>query len=274
MLLFITNSTKSGNGYGGRVLEIERHWYIQSEVRKHKSVNVSSLSTRLSVAENTIRRDLRKLEKEGLVIRVHGGAIQGTNSRGPDDLPFSEKTARFAEEKRRIGIYASSLIERGEIVILDAGTTTIEIARALATRNDITVITNAIDIALTLEESNGDRMVVVTGGAFRKTSRSLLGLPGEEFVSKIHADKVFLSAGGVTIEEGVQNPNTLEVPFKRAIIKAARQAFLVVTKDKIGRKSFTPFAPLKVLHQIITDKGASHSYVERIRSEGVQVIEV
>lgn len=253
------------------MLREERKASIVNLFRHNNIIQISELSKMLSVSKNTIRRDLEALERQGLIERIHGGAISRSERGGAIDLSWQERESKFQKEKRRIGYKAAQMIEDGESIILDAGTTIMQVARCINKRN-LTVVTNAVNIGMELSGKKGIT-VVLTGGILREISVSLVGPLAEDFLNNnIHVDKMFLSAGGVDGENGVTNANTIEVPIKRVMIRAAKEVILVVTHDKIGKKSFTRVVPLKEVNKIITDEYAPKEQVEFIQKQGVEVI--
>ena len=228
------------------MLKAERELRIINRIRSDKIVKLSELSAAIGASENTIRRDLKRLQETGVLKRTHGGAIlteSPHNMHSADDVEWLVRQNQFPVEKSRIGKKAVEMVGDGETIILDAGSTTIEIAKNLRGKRNLTVVTNAVNIGLEL--AHGEVVtVVLTGGILREYSQSLVGPLAEGFLSGIHVDRMFLSACGVTIEAGITNSNTAEVPIKRAMIKAAREVILVVSRDKIGKQSFTQIAPL------------------------------
>lgn len=252
-----------------RPLKAQRQRIIMQELNTRKIVRVAELSRILRVVENTIRRDLKGLQKRGLIRRVHGGAML-VEMRGADDFPFVEKAIKFKAEKERIGIYASKLIGEDETIALDAGTTTLEVARHIPNTPGVMIVTNSIPAILSLEEKT-QVSIVCPGGMLRRVSRSFLGSEGEEFLRNIHVDKLFLSAGGLTLNQGAQNPNIVEVAFKRRLIESADEVILVIIHDKIGKPSFAQICPLETIDKIITDDAADRNYIEKIRKRGINV---
>lgn len=254
------------------MLRAERDLNITRWLRVNHVVGISKLSKRLGVSENTVRRDLHRLEKIGILRHIYGGAVLNEDSQGRDDLEWRKREGKFAEEKERIGRAGAEMVKEGEAIILDAGTTTMQIVRFLNNKSDLTVVTNAVNIAMELSDKK-EITTVLTGGIFRKISLSLVSSLAEGFLDTgIHVDKVFLSAGGVNLENGVTNSNSIEVPIKRAMIRASKEVILVVTHDKIGKSSFTQIVPIKKLDKIITDKSASQEQVELIRKGEIEVI--
>lgn len=256
-------------------MRAEREIKIVNLLKTKGTVHLSELSALLAVSENTIRRDLQHLQDMGMLRRTHGGAIldgDSAGSHGVDDVGWLARQRFLPAEKERIGRKAAELVHNGEAIILDAGTTTMQIARQLHGKHELTVVTNAVNIGLELARSEAIT-VVLAGGILRELSKSLVGPQAEEFLSRdIHVDKLFLSAGGVSAEAGVTNANTVEIPIKRAMMRSAREVILVVTHDKIGKRSFGQIAPLSAVHVIVTDSGVDMDAVASLESAGVKVL--
>jgi DeoR family transcriptional regulator, fructose operon transcriptional repressor len=251
------------------MLAAERQRIILNLLRQAGRVTVTELCARFKVSPNTVRRDLRLLQESCSIAVVHGGAL--INENGDSEIPFPNRQASAVNQKTRIGIRAAQLIGENEAIILDAGTTTHAVAKALSTRRDLTVITNALNIAQELADSPGI-MTIVAGGVVRSKSNCLVGAMVERTLAEWHASKVFLSAGGVDLQVGLTNPNPFEVPIKQAMIKAAQQVILVASSDKFGRRSLVPFAPLQAVQIIVTDNELAPEMAASIRELGIELI--
>lgn len=251
------------------MLEVERHHGIIREIRQNGIVRVSDLSELFDVSQNTIRRDLQKLEKEGLIKRTHGGAV--VDGFYDIDLPFAIREDKYREEKQRIGKRAAEMIEDGETIILDAGTTVAQIARNIKNKRHLTMITNAVNVALELANCR-DIVTILTGGIIREITNCLVGFPAEKFLNETHVDKTFLAAGGITINEGLTNPNPFEVQVKKAMIKAAREVILAVTHNKFSVKALAPIAPVRVVHKIVTGNEVSQREIDTFQRRDIQII--
>jgi len=251
------------------MLEVQRHQGIIKQIKQNGAVRVSNLSKLFGVSQNTIRRDLQKLEEEGLVKRTHGGAIL-ENFYGID-LPFIAREDTYQEEKQRIGKRAAEIIQDGESIILDAGTTVAQVARNIKNKHNLTVITNAVNVALELADCR-EILTILTGGIIRGVTNCLVGYQAEEFLSEVHVDRLFLAAGGISVEEGLTNPNPFEVPVKKAMIKASEEVILLVAHNKIGNVSLTPITSIDAVHRMITDDGASREEIELFQKRGIEVI--
>jgi DeoR/GlpR family transcriptional regulator of sugar metabolism len=193
------------------MLKNERELEIIKLLRSNPAVSHAQLSQILDASQNTVRRDLDRLSKQGMIKRVRGGAVSFEENRGNDDLEWIVRQQTLAEEKQRIGKACAGLINEGESVFLDAGTTIMEIARQLDTLRNTMILTNAVNISMELAK-NDKITVILTGGVFREISRSLVGTIVEDFIrSSVHVDKMFLSAGGINVEDGVTNANLIEI---------------------------------------------------------------
>ncbi len=251
------------------MLAAQRQRAIVSVLRQAGHVTVADLCQRFGVSPNTVRRDLRSLERSGFVAVVYGGAVSVEPA--DTEIPFPNRQTSSVSEKMLIGTRAAQLVGDNEAIILDAGTTTHEIAKALRSRRDITVITNALNIAQELADCAGI-LTIVTGGVVRGKSNCLIGETAERTLSEWHVDKAFISTGGVDMEAGLTNPNPFEAPIKQAMIKAARQVILVATSSKFGHRSLVPFAPLTAVHTIVTDRGLAADKASHLRDMGIEII--
>jgi DeoR/GlpR family transcriptional regulator of sugar metabolism len=210
----------------------------------------------------TIRRDLYRLELQGAVIRTFGGALARGRSLA-SEIPYRAKVLQRQEEKRRIGAAAALAIHDGDTVILDSGSTTLEIARALRGRL-LTVVTNDLQIAVELA-AQPETTLVVAGGIRQPELFTLLGPETEAFFRQIRVDRTFLSTDGVDLDVGITNRTLGGVPVKQAMIAAARETTVVADSSKFGRPTFARVCPIKAVTRMITDRGLDREMVDRIR---------
>jgi DeoR family fructose operon transcriptional repressor len=232
-------------------------------------VTVSALSQLFSVSGMTIRRDLSRLEEAGLVRRVHGGAVSYEGV--VYEKPFLTREEEYGREKQEIGRLAAQMIANGQTIILDAGTTTQQIARNLAQKEGLTVVTHAIPVAVAL--SNYLRIqTIMLGGMLKRKELCMVGPPVIEELSRMSVDKLFLSAAGFTVERGATDPDIRETEVKRAMVKAAKEVILVADSSKYGYVAFAQIAPLRAIHTIVTDEGLPAGAIEAIEAEGLKVI--
>lgn len=246
----------------------ERRSNIIDILNKLGRRRVSDLARDLAVSEVTVRQDLDLLERQGLLRRTHGGAI--LNSRTGFERTFQLEAATFQEEKERIGRAAAALVSDGETIILDVGTTTTEVARHLKDHKGLTIITNALNIAMLLEE-NPDITVIVTGGTLRAKQHSLVNPYGFLILEQIHADMAFIGASGISAEKGITNANIPEAEMKRMFVRNARRRILVADSSKIGNVALAKVSDLWEINQLITDNQADPGEIETLRGQGLGV---
>ncbi|MBI1169995.1 DeoR family transcriptional regulator [bacterium] len=238
-------------------------------IEEEGSARVRDLAAAFSVSEATIRQDLERLESEGLITREHGGAyLNATPSEAGAMLLHHRENM---DKKVRIGALAASLVKDGETLILDAGTTTTEVATRLVGRKNLTVITNALNIALILGAVPGFA-VHMPGGQFKAPTLSLSGDASVEYFRNIFAGKLFLATAGVSLEAGLTYPSFADLQLKKAMIEAASHVYLVADSSKINKLSFTRLGALDVVHTFITDAGISDADARAFESRGIELL--
>lgn len=251
--VFPTSTTES-------VLPAERRRKILEYIQLNRSAKNEELAAALGVSLATVRRDLEILAGRGLVSRTHGGAVPPatdpvTAAPGPAfELLYSEKRLVCLEEKRRIGAAAAGLVADGETLILDSGSTTLEIARNLTLHKDLTIITNDLLIATSIEYDPSTTLVV-SGGTRRAGVSFLLGPVEEEFLRKVKVSKTFLSADAVDLNHGITNATFPSASSKQLMIKAAREVILVVDHSKFGQVALAWVGGLDEVQRVVTDTG-------------------
>lgn len=238
----------------------ERHKRILDLVRAGNPVKVIELSEMLDVSESTIRRDLQDLEQAGLLQRTHGGAV---SSQLGLELSFGDREVQLLEEKRSMADVAASLVEDGETVLLDAGTTTLEIAKALRNKK-ITVATNSMEIVHVFMEGS-EVNVIVLGGALRKNIHSLVGPITDVTLKKLYFDKVFLAANAVDIEFGATTQNMIEAQTKATMVTVGREIYLVADHSKFGKRCFAKICGLEEITGLITDNNTEEGILTSLR---------
>jgi Transcriptional regulators of sugar metabolism len=233
-------------------------------------LRVTEASDELGVSVVTVRSDLNALEASGALRRVHGGAV----SNGGMETSFERSLASSAEEKHQIAEAAAGLVESGSSVLLDVGSTTALLARALVAReelHDVTVITNGLTIALELEHAIPRFQVIVTGGTLRPLQHSLVDPLASVLLGRITADIAFVGCNGVHAERGVTNVNLPEAELKRLMIASAQRAVVVADGSKIGGTCVGRVAALDEVHSLITGASAPIDEVSRLRAAGLTV---
>ncbi|NIK68745.1 MULTISPECIES: DeoR/GlpR family DNA-binding transcription regulator [unclassified Paenibacillus] len=245
---------------------IRRHELIMEALLASREVTVQELSERLDVTGKTIREDLARLEEKGLLLRIHGGAVLAqTGQLGI--LSQQEPLARHASEKTEIAELALSFIETGDIIALDGGSTTLEIAKKL--RNQpLTVVTN--DVHIIAELSRKDEIQLVVPGGYR-VRNMLAGAEAEAYIRKLNIKKAFLSATGVHAEFGFTIYTGDLTAFKRALLDTAQSSYVVVDHHKFGQGALFTFAGFHEIRTIITDSGISTETAEQYRQAGANL---
>jgi DeoR family transcriptional regulator, aga operon transcriptional repressor len=250
------------------VLKTDRIAAILDHIAQHGSVDVTTVAADLQVSQATLRRDLQALHEQGLVVRTHGGAV----ARGVDlELPLRYREARHQPEKRSIGRLAAGLAPSGAVVGMTGGTTVTEVARALTSRADITVVTNALNIAAELVLRPSLRMVVV-GGTARHASYELVGPAAEAMVERYHLDLSFIGVDGLTVEEGGSTHDELEAHTDHAFILRSRRAVVVTDSTKLGRVTFARICRIDEVSDLVTDERADPGVLDQFRDAGVNVL--
>jgi DeoR family fructose operon transcriptional repressor len=228
----------------------ERKRDILEYVVAKKKATVSELCARFGVSSATIRNDLRDLEESGALVRTHGGAIVRVQARFEPDS--AEKGPQHIAEKRAIAALALECIEDGDTIVIDTGTTTLELARMLGSKRDITVITNDLTIAMSLED-HPTATVHFLGGILRKRFHCTVGPRAEESLRELTVDKAFMGANSFSIEKGAGTPDLQQADIKKAMMSIATKVYLLVDSSKLGRNSFARFALPEDIDCLVTD---------------------
>jgi len=230
-------------------------------------VNVADLSQKMGVSEVTIRNDLDKLEKNGLLVRAHGGAFKVRTSA----LPVSEKKSLNAAAKRAIGLKAVSLINEEDSIILDSGTTTLEIAKNLGHFNELTVISNALDIVNSLAQYEKIK-VFVPGGFLKEFSMSLVGPMAERNFRQLYCKKLFLGIDGVKPNVGVFTHHMEEAYLNQIMIDIAEEVIVVADSSKFEKTGLAFIEGFEKIHKVITDENIDAETVAMLKKNNVEVI--
>ena len=251
------------------MLAIQRKEKILDLLKEDGSAKVIDLARIFKVTEVTIRQDLEKLEKEGLVVREHGGAyLKNVEDQVRN---FSLVNQEKLKEKESIAQKCLDFIHPGDVIILDSGSTTTEIARKLKSMNQLTVITNALNIAVMLG-ANPNIEVVMTGGEFKPPTLSLTGQKAADFFSGLNVKKLFLATAGISLKSGLTYPSISDLVVKKAMIDAAETSYLVADSSKIGKSAFASLGALSLIDYIITDKGVEEKHKQVFRENDIELI--
>jgi DeoR family transcriptional regulator, aga operon transcriptional repressor len=250
------------------LLNEERRRAIVDLLSRQGRVLVIELARQFETSQVTIRKDLEVLHSQGLVHRTHGGALPARDG-ALEDPTLREKEKLHRHEKLRIADSAAQKVKEGQVLILDSGTTTTAIARALRNFQSLTIITNAVNIAADLAGTAVE--VILTGGTLRKNSFSLVGPIAEETLRRLSADLLFLGVDGFDVHYGLSTPNLLEAKVNRVMVEVAKRTVAVCDSSKFGRRSLSLIAPPSAMSEVITDRGAPRSDLRVLKQAGVEV---
>lgn len=253
----------------------KRRSIILEELASSHVVRIAELGQRFGVSEVSIRRDLERLEQNGLLKRVHGGAVGVPGFTQP--ATSWNRTSAHAREKEAIGRAAAELISANQRLILDSGTTTLQVARSipgsLLTAGNLTVITSALPIVNELDAWKSVHIILL-GGVYLHEYKVVVGPQTIEALRGLHADIMFLGADGLSFSNGVTTANVLEAEVDRALVASASRIVVVADSSKIGGIGLVTIMPLQRINTLITDDKAPPEFVSNLRSHGVEVITV
>ncbi len=233
------------------MLALERRKEILKKLQEEKKVIVGELSRQYDVSEETIRRDLEKLEKEGLAVKSYGGAV--LNDSTSIELPFNERKKHNVEGKQKIAKLVADLVENGEHIMLDASSTAVFIAKAMKKKEQLTVLTNSIEVLLELADTEGWE-VISTGGVLKDRYLALVGAKATEAVQQYHVEKTIISCRALDGDKGFSESNVEFAQMKQAMMKAGRQVILAADSSKLYRFAFAKVGDLKDIDILVTDE--------------------
>lgn len=252
---------------------VERHSKIVDMVLDKGHITIADICKMFDISEMTARRDLNTLDRQGLLRRVHGGAI--TNLGRSYEPSFQTRAVNNQDEKTKIGLKAAELIYDGDSIALDVGTTTLETVQGLKGKRNLTIITSCLQIANKVVEQLSldiDARLILAGGIVRPRELSMIGPIPEQVYQDLHVDKAFIGIGGVSLEDGFTEYNIEDTQIKKVLIRSAREKIVVADGSKFGLTTFASVAPLKAVDKIVTDRSAPEEMIARIREQGVEVI--
>lgn len=239
------------------MLASQRRSVILELLEEAGAVKVSDLVERLGVSDMTVRRDIDRLSGDGLVERVHGGALSVDAERSSDEPGFSAKSQLQRKQKQSIARAAAARVEPGSAIGISAGTTTYELARAVADIEGLTVVTNSMPVAQLLHESGAAGQTVVLTGGIRTPSDALVGPVAVSSLRSLHVDLLFLGAHGFEARAGLTTPNLLEAETNQALVASARRIHVLADSSKWGIVGLRSFADLRDIDVFFTDDGLS-----------------
>lgn len=251
------------------MLAIERKNEILARLRSEQRVLVSELAAHYSVTEETIRRDLDKLEREGFATKTYGGAIWGDSTR--TDLSYTVRNKTNVEAKKRIAQLVANIVRDGDHLMLDDSSTSYYIAKELRDKKNITVITNSVEIVMELSDVK-DWNILSTGGMLKYESLALVGAQAEQMIRNYHVDRAIFACKGFDMENGATDSSDFHSQVKRAMMASARQKILAVDSSKFNRTSFVRIADVQELDAIITEKDPGEDWRTLLEQKSVDCI--
>jgi len=251
------------------VLAIERQNKILANLQINQTALVSDLSREYRVTEETIRRDLEKLEKRGLIKKTYGGAVFGHDSNV--DIPFRSRETTSQEENMYLAKQAVSLVNDGETLMLDASPAALCTARLLRQRVDLTIITNSVEILMNFVFIKNIK-VISTGGLLQKNDFALAGAAAEQVLQNFHVDKAIISCSAIHREYGLTEADEQEAQIKNMMAKSAKRTIALVAANKFDNVSFVHFLDVPQVHTLITNAPPSGNWMSYLKQNQVELI--
>lgn len=253
------------------MLAHERHSAILQMLQEQQVVKTSGLMRMFDVSFETIRRDLEKLESQGYLKRVHGGAaLPAMDYR--QELPFTVREMKHVNEKRELARTAAQFVTEGQSLFLDVSTTNTEFARVLMNRFErLTVLTNSFPIATLLMAKPGFTILFI-GGAVRNAEQCVVGDIAESFVAQFHADTFFMSVSGISLTEGLTDYGIGEIQLKKKMLERSKRVIVLADSSKFGAVSLSHVCGCREVDKIVTDSGVDADIAQAFREEGVDVV--
>ncbi len=251
------------------MLALERRNLILEKLQDEKRVVVSELSQIYGVSEETIRRDLEKLEQEGFATKSYGGAVLNENV--GIDMPLNIRSKKNVAEKQKMAEVAASLVHDGDHIMLDASSTAVFVAKALKSKQHLTVITNSIEIMLELSDQPGWK-VISTGGDLKEGYLALLGTQAENTIRAYYADKSFVSCKALDFNRGIMESKEGFAYIKDAFLASSGKNTLVLDASKFDSTAFAKAADLKSIQTVVTDKKPDQRWLDRFQSLGIECL--
>jgi len=257
------------------MLDVGRRQRIVDLVEQRNGATVTELSEYFGISVATVRRDLLQLSERGLLERARGGAVPkrpGRSNAFPEPPVLTRASVQVAE-KQCIGRAAAKYVRDGAVIIVNGGTTTAEMVPHLAERQDLTVITNALNITFLLSHYPNIK-VIVLGGALRHSELSMLGALTEDALQNLRADKLFMGTPAIHPDYGLSADDITEVQSDRNIMASTREIIVLADHTKFGKIATMRQAPIKSIQRLVTDSGTPDRYITALREQGVEVVSI
>lgn len=251
------------------MLAVERRNKILEKLQNERKVVVSELSTLFDVSEETIRRDLDKLDRQGLAIKSYGGAVLNENS--TLDMPFNVRKNKNIKGKQEIADLISGLVKEDEHIIVDPSTTAVAIVKALKNRKKLTVITSSIEVLIELSDVSGWD-IICTGGTLRENYLTLVGSRAADMISSFYADKAIISCKGIDLYKGVTDANEALSQVKQAMLRSAKQRIIAADHTKFGNVAFSRICELSAVDMVVTDICPGQEWLDYFEEKGIECL--
>jgi len=246
----------------------ERRQSLLDILRRQPGLRVPELALALNVSEGTVRNDLNALEQQGMLMRVHGGAVLNQQDQFQNNS-FMRRYQQHAAAKLAIAREAAVLVNDGDSILMDASSTAYYFAKALSDRRRLRVITNGFEVARELAQ-NSTNTVILIGGVVNNESSSVTGLLSEHIIEELKIQKTFLSCSGFSLERGMTEVHLAEAQLKRKVIESSQQLFALVDSSKFGKEDLTSFARIEKINCLFTDNHLSSEWAERLRRAKIE----
>ena len=250
------------------MLGIERRKKIVELLQKDQRVYISEISKLFNVTDETLRRDLEKLEKEGILTRTYGGAV--LNKRTNEEIPFKARTSINRELKQQIALKAEPLICNGNTLMADASSTCLELIKVLHNKQNLTIITNSIEIPF--EFVNSTYNIISTGGSLRPRSFALVGPVAQNIIKNYYVDIAVMSCKGLSPDKGIMESNEQDSEFKKGMMHQAEKVILLADHTKFNRPAFTTVFDFEAVDYLVTDSRPGEEWMNLLQKYNVQVL--
>lgn len=252
------------------MLQEERREMILNELKKKRSVRINELCKQFGVTRETVRRDLNELEQQGLVKKVHGGAVLNKTIVEP---PYQDRSVSNVMEKEAIARKAAEFVEDGDSLFIDLGTTTLMLAKQLRDKKNLTVITNALPIAMEMVEHEHTH-VILSGGSLRKGELALSGSVAQKTIEGFYVDKAFIGVGGIDEYSGFTDYHVEEADIRHMMLQRAKETYALVDYSKFHVTAFAKWGDLSDVTTLITDHQAPQQILKKMEEKGVRTVVV
>lgn len=249
-------------------MKIERIKNIEQYLIEHESASLDKLCKLFNVSKNTIRRDISELESRGVIKKVYGGV---TLDYKEETVPFQQRQIQHTSEKAKIGSLASELINDGDIIFIDSGSTTIHLLPNIKNKENITIITNSLNVIVEAAPYS-NLNVISTGGILQRKTNSFAGITTVNFLKDLNIDKAFMATTGLSIEKGVTNTNYLEAEIKKSVVRISDKIIVMADHTKIGSSAFMTYCNLHEIDCYITNKIPPSEYVDYLNRNNIQLL--